>query len=516
MKNRKLSVWILLVILLVGGAGRARAEKPGEGETHKEPGRNTTSTDLPTDDKAAPISTEAQLLLLQQQMEKMESMFEEKIRRLERMIEAQQQELTVLRGGVAPALTPKLENGAGGATDIEVAAAMPAVNPAVVSAQQPKVDEMARKVEKLWRGFGPFSLSGDLRFRVQTINNLGFDGPFRLPDRTLVRGRLRLQLTGQFHKNFEVGVRLSSGNSVNPLSVQNTFTDFFNRKPVNLDRYYVRYDSGSEPVGVILQGGRFDYPWKRTELTFDNDLQPEGAAETIYYKGKGKLKDIRLIAFQLPFNEVPGGKDSVLYGGQVQSTITVKNWNFINSATFLNFNQTDAVAAALGVPPTQIGGGLDTQNPTNRVRRNAQGKIIGFVSNFNILDLISEVNYTGFGRWPVTLILNYARNMSGRLDKFGERDAFWSEFRIGRIKEQGDIELSYTFIRVEQDAVLGVFNFSNMLATNSRSSRITAAYTINSNVFFRFITILSQRFNAIPGRENRTMRSLFFDATYRF
>src|SRR5262249_29427007 len=292
-------------------------------------------------------------------------------------------------------------------------------------------------------------------------------------------------------------------------------TDFFNRKPVGFDRYFIRYNSKTKPYGVILQAGKFDYPWKRTELTFDNDIQPEGAAETLYYKGKKFLKEAKVVAFQLPFNEVSAGRDSVLYGGQGLVTVGSANWTLTGAETYLNFNQVDAVARALSVPTTQVGGGLEF-GTTNRVLVDSTGKIIGFAAKYNVLDSIGEIRYSGYSKFPISLTLDYARNMTARLDKLKERNAYWLEFRVGQLKEKGDMEFSYTFDRVEQDAVLSVYSFDEFLATNSRNSRVTFGYTFNNNFFVQVMGEFSRRFNAIPGRDNRLSKRILIDVNYRF
>jgi len=106
--------------------------------------------------------------------------------------------------------------------------------------------------------------------------------------------------------------------------------------------------------------------------------------------------------------------------------------------------------------------------------------------------------------------------MSEKLDKLKERNAYWLEFRVGQLKEKGDMEFSYTFDRVEQDAVLSVYSFDEFLATNSRNSRVTFGYTFNNNFFVQVMGEFSRRFNAIPGRDNRLSKRILIDVNYRF
>src|SRR5207253_10889641 len=109
-------------------------------------------------------------------------------------------------------------------------------------------------------------------------------------------------------------------------------------------------------------------------------------------------------------------------------------------------------------------------------------------------------------------------NVAGRLDRLGERNAYWAEFHVGRLKEKGDIELSYTFARSEHDAFISVYSFFDFLGsqTNGRNNRVTFGYTVNNNVFLQFIGLFTQRFNSLPGSNNRLQRRVQFDVNYRF
>jgi hypothetical protein len=487
MNAGRLPVGVMAVLLLLTFASSATGSINGE-KDESAGEKSATSSAKP--------STEEQLLLLN-----------EKVQKLEEMVERQQR--------IIESLQPKPAGELKSAETGAAAVASPAAANVAAPTDPSLADDQIKKLDTLYKSFGQLKISGDLRFRNESFINQGFDSPLSAPDRNRMRIRARLQIAGQLHKNFDWGIRLSTGNLTEPTSTNQTLTDFFNRKPVGFDRYFIRYDSKTDPAGIILQAGKFDYPWRRTELTFDNDLQPEGAAETVYFKGKGVLKDVRLIAFQLQFNEVSAGKDAYLLGGQLQSTVTSGHWSFTGSATLLNFNRADAIARALGRPSTQVGGGLDLSS-TNRLRRDAAGNVTGFVANFNILDLIGNVTYNGFKKYPVNFLYNYARNMSDRLENLGERDAYWAEIQVGRLKEKGDIRFGYTFIRIEQDAVISPLNYSDILNTNSRNSRINFGYAINSNVFLEFTGFFTQRFNTLPDRENRLLKRFQFDANYQF
>jgi hypothetical protein len=469
----------------------------------------TASKEDKKDEKAtSKPSVDEQIYLLNDKVHKLEELVEKQQKMIEMLTKASESNV--------PAVATTTANLPNNASTSVVATSTNNVPSSTTSQPQALAEEQQKKLDALTKAFGSLTFSGDIRFRYDGQFDQGFDAKVGSPDRNRIRARGRFQLLGQINKNIDWGVRLATGSFTNPSSTNQTATDFFNRKPVGFDRYFIRYDSKPEKgLGVSLTAGKFDYTFKRTELTFDNDIQPEGASETVYYKGDGLLKDARLIAFQLPFNEVSGGKDSALFGGQAQATVGKGKLAFTGALTYLNFNQVDAIAKATGKPNTQVGGGLELST-TNRVRRDAMGNIIGFVTNYNILDVIGEVRYTKFEHFPITLTLDYARNMSDKLDLLRERNAYWVEFKVGQTKEKGDVEFTYTFDRVQQDAVLSVFSFDDFLATNSRNNRVTGAYTLNKNVYFQFIGLFSQRFNVAKGVDNRTAKRFQLDINYRF
>ena len=353
--------------------------------------KNSTTAKDDKDEKAPKpgLSVEEQMFLLN-----------EKVRRLEELVEKQQHVIEILQTNASEANAPRVITTFGnnpiGAETKAISIASNGVSTSPTSSTQPEGlnEDQQKKLDALVKAFGALTINGDFRFRYDGQYDQGFDLRGGQPDRNRIRVQVRLGVAGQFNKNLDWAIQVSTGELTDPISNNQTLTDFFNRKAVGFNRYFLRYDSKkTEGVGIILQGGKFDYPWRRTELTFDNDLQPEGATETVYYKSKGIVKDARIIAFQLPFLELTAAKDSTLFGGQVQATLGKGNWSFIPSATFLNFNQTDGIARNLGRPLTQVGGGI-AAGTTNRVRRDAAGNIIGFLANFNILDIIGEVRYT--------------------------------------------------------------------------------------------------------------------------
>ena len=493
---------------------------------------------------------------------------EEKLRRMEELIERQQQDIKELR-----ALIERIA-----AKDANVAPApMFAANTETVAATAEKtlatdgmtpMQKAAPSKEEV-PASDRIKFGGDIRFRMESFTNQGFDSPIEAPSRNRLRIRARLDITGKFNSKFDWGLRLATGSFTDTISTNQTLTDFHERKPFALDRAFVRFrwkacHGASErdtyckdkeeqhprrtTWGLDFIGGKFEPTFRRTQLVFDDDINVEGVSEALYLERTfGKLSGLRLVAVQLPFNEVTAGKDGVLYGGQVQT-----DWKF-NSANradvnvgYFAWNHAEQVLFALGAPATQVNGGINNgaavtggQNgvlgTTNRVVRDASGNPIGFLANFNLLDVLGNYVWQPRTKTRVRVSFDYVHNLSRRIHD--ENNGYsatiglhhtkcdWSKGRwtegsenCDELKYQHDWLIGYAFARIEQDAVLVPFNFSDVLASNSRVQIPTFAYVPTDRVVLQWTGLFSQRANKIfpLSPVNRWLNRMQFDVIYKF
>jgi hypothetical protein len=453
---------------------------------------------------------------------------EDRLKALEQVIERQQREIQVLRELVEKrgAATPS--------TAVSEAAMELYGNPA--SQQTPASgkneaapqDATQKRVDDLYKKFGAIRFSGDIRFRAETFRNQGFDSPAETPSRNRLRVRARLALDGTINKNFDWGFRLATGIFTDPITTNQTLTDFFERKTFGLERAFIRYDSKTDDVGVQLVAGKFEPTFRRTQMVWDDDVNVEGASEALYFKTSSSLKQVKLVAFQLPFDEASGGKDGVLFGGQAQTDWQMSSTLSANiNVAYYDWVRADRVLLALDASSFQVNGGISNgsgvtggQNgalgTTNRIIRNALGSPVGFVANFHLLDILGNVTWQASSRVPVAFVFDYVRNLSSRIDD--EQNGYWAGVQVGQTREQGDWTVGYTFTRIEQDAVLVPFNFSDILASNSRVHLPTFAYQVASGVTLQWTGLFSQRVNKIVPLSpvNRWLNRMQFDVIYKF
>ena len=442
-------------------------------------------------------------------------------RRLERLVAAEQAQTSAPQVTVQPAVATLSDNGS---------AAPP---------PSPQADALADRVSKLessvaaaqkgseskWKNLGNFAFSGDLRLRYEPFFGGGVTTSPAPDSRHRPRFRARFNVNAKFNDEWSGGITLASGDQFDPISTNQTETNFFQRKVLNIDRAFVEY----KPIWaktllrrtgeLTLTGGKFGYTWYRTEMTLDNDLNPEGISEVLDFKVKTSLlKRLVFVGFQLPFNEVASGADSFMHGGQLQS-----HWQwgprvkFAGYIGFYDWNRTDPIrpaqTARLLVGSTNNNAATATQ----------------FASKFGILDTIARWDVTTWStHWPLMLQFNFASNTRAcsNLVNFAppqpvcnprDREAYWAEFQLGQTREPRDIRFGYTFARIEREAVLGAFNFSDLRSpSNVASHRLNFDYQAYRNVTLSFTGLFGRQLTTATSAEERYLKRLQMDVSYKF
>jgi hypothetical protein len=108
------------------------------------------------------------------------------------------------------------------------------------------------------------------------------------------------------------------------------------------------------------------------------------------------------------------------------------------------------------------------------------------------------------------------RNLSNRIDD--EKNGYLGTVQVGQTRERGDWLFGYGFTRIQQDAVLVPFNFSDILASNSRAHLPTVAYQPANGVVLQWTGLFSQRANKVfvTSPFNRWQNRMQFDVIYKF
>jgi len=171
------------------------------------------------------------------------------------------------------------------------------------------------------------------------------------------------------------------------------------------------------------------------------------------------------------------------------------------------------------------------------VTNNANGLITGYKYNFNILNATSELNFAnpfGIGV-PAGVFGDLAYNTQAAKRNLG----FYVGAGIGKagkgwysnsMKNHGDWGASYTFARVEKDAVVSIFTYSDMQYGQAKVTQSGSTNVIANIVRFDYmlfpnfqLTAKAHAINALDTSEsnaalsgNPTLLRTQFDATLRF
>ena len=418
-----------------------------------------------------------------------------------------------------------------------------------------------RKVSALQDLVGRFRFSGDIRLRGEDI----FQDCPACVTRNRARLRVRFGVDGRLNENFMGGFALATGSLGDPTSANESFTNFFNRKTIGIDRGYVTFN----PVAarwLSLTGGKFAYTWARTSLTLDPDINPEGFNQKFSWDLKTPfLKNFTVQGMQLLYNEVAKGDDSFALGGNVSASFQLGPLTTTPSFTLIDWGFPDAIlnasafatqATTGGTPPIQVpgegpgcatGSGLPSVPPcaiasngmTNATFVDAKGQR-HFLSGFEYADFILNSQLkTGLSRFPLNLILEYENNLkavSHPLDSKGnviasigsQNQAYLGEISIGQIKNRNDLQFGYGFWRSGQDSILATFSESEQrAATNIIEHHIFASWRLRSNVVAAYNAWIGRTLNSnlqhavlapgvTPGETEPFLMRHQFDLIYSF
>jgi len=413
-----------------------------------------------------------------------------------------------------------------------------------------------------------FRFNGDVRLRGENFNQQ------TTQDRNRARLRVRFGFDGKLNEDFQSGIYLATGSLGDPTTTNETLTGVFDRKTIGLDRAWITYN----PVAhrwLSLTGGKFSYLWQRTSVTGDPDLNPEGFNEKFSFDfQKPFVKNFTVQLIQLLYNEVSAGQDSYALGSQVSTRLKLGRLSSTPSLLVLKWNRPDAILqqsafnvgattaglAASGTTPAQGPFNVPGEGPscgkalsapafapcvfapngmTNATFVDSKGNL-HFYSGYNYADVILNNQFdTGLRRLPINLLLELEDNLDAEthpLDSKGkvlkelgsQNKEYGVDFSLGQVKNKGDVQIGYAWLRQEQDSVIASFAESDQRApTNILQNRFYALWRVRANTVGSFTwwhgrTLNTALENATKptttaaGQQEPYLNRLQFDLIYTF
>jgi len=359
-----------------------------------------------TDALSAEVEQLRQMMMQQsQQMEAQQKMMREQQEKLNTLTEELRSAQTAASSAAAAAQEAKAEQGNAKVTEGQLEAVADATNDLTKKVAALDKDYQGEKKsfgEKI-KAIGPFSFSGDMRVRDEPF----IGGPTNQSQvRNRERFRLRFNVNAKFNDDISGGFSLASGDLNDPISTNQTDIQFYARKPIAIDRAFITY-TPHQFKPLVFTGGKIAYPFYRTELTWDNDLNPEGVAQTLQWNFHDSTPVIRrfaVVGFALPFTEVQhttgvnrSRVESEVYGGQVQAVWQLGSWIKLSTyGAFYDYHNPDPIAFA-----TAVAGG-NPQTPLNGLLPLAGASVQNSIRTTTVTNIVTDVDIDPVTGLPVT------------------------------------------------------------------------------------------------------------------
>jgi len=361
---------------------------------------------------------------------------------------------------------------------------------------------------------------GDFRPRYEGQSS---DNPAAV-QRDRFRLRLRLGATATLRDNFEIGMRLMTGdspsgfNTGNPLSGSTTFQDNGSRKGIFLDLAYAKWYALKGPDwSANLTVGKMENPFAFTYVVFDPDYNPEGLSGQLAYR-LNEHHSLKFIAGGFALDQLDAStRDPYLAAGQL---LWDANWTErlqtslgVGGLTITSQEQlTSAAVPDINRGNTRIGG---TGGPA--------GKFTPVVADASLTYNLES--FPGYhGHFPVRLGGEYLYNP--RVEE--KNTAFLAGLTLGRAGKKGLWELSYQFRYIGAESwfeELPDDDFNAFYAaddvyrggTNLRGHVIKASYSPFDSLTFNALYYLGELIsNPNPGGSSSEASHVLVDFVWKF
>lgn len=391
-------------------------------------------------------------------------------------------------------------------------------------------------------------IGGDFRTRYEDFTS---DDP-RWSDRHRFRYRIRPSIVATIKDNFEVGLRLTSGEASgsfggDPISGNTTFQDNASKKFVYIDLAYAKWTAvNNATFSTVLTAGKMENPFVFSDMVFDGDYTPEGFAQQFGFNinSEHSLK-LNLGEFVLDEISQSGGglrasRDPYMLGAQLRlESIWNKHITTSLGIGILNITANEAlsetpagapirVVDANGVTQTIPGAAASSTVPNVNAgnTRNGAGLL---VNDYNPYIADAALTYTldkfpmYNAAFPIRLAAEYMNNPAA--DE--QNEAYAIGITFGKSGKKGLWEVSYRWKHLEADSwfeevvdsdfgTVSPGNGRYFAGTNVEGHIFKASYSPFDSLTFGVTYFLAEQISGVPRTYDENMGRLQVDAVWKF
>lgn len=385
-------------------------------------------------------------------------------------------------------------------------------------------------------------LSGDLRLRQQEVyqsqdnyegyyysvvdtNNAGTTSEsYKLlnvtDDYSLSRLRLRLGLEARLSDSVNVGVRLATGSTSNPVSTNQTLGTGANRYSITLDQAWLGYQPW---YWFEARGGRMPNPWFSTDLVWDEDLAFEGLAASFRPAFSDDTRGFLTLGF------FPLETPDCSLASSLTTCSHKKRIDGVQLGIEHAFTADDRMKLAVAYYDFKnIAGETNSiADPTNKAYTPKWAQkgntyfnlrpdvgtpwVFGLAPDFQELNVTGTLDMGAFDTARVILTGDYVKNIGFDAESIRRRTGSGLEERtkghfvgiqVGQpqIKRPGDWQVSLGHKYLESDAVVDAYTDSDfhMGGTDAKGWIIGGSYGIEANTWLRLRWLTANSIHRAP------------------
>jgi len=351
--------------------------------------------------------------------------------------------------------------------------------------QREALIEKVKSHDKLLETLQRISWFGDMRLRYEVVdrasdNSTANDADGHL-DTDRARIRFRFGARAHVYEDLDFVFRLSTGGDTASTSGNTTMDGTFGNEAISLN---LAYGSWELMNGLIVQGGKVKNPFMKSEVVWDNDVNPEGLSQ-IYQQKLGDTT-LQFVAGQYIVEETDrkndiDSDDVVLLAWQTQLHQKTKVGKFKFAVAWYDYHHL-----------TEQGSAVTQQLGSGDGQRNSQVTVTEVnTTNMQTLDFMADWS-SPIGSKHGNLFYEYAVNTSadapaGNNTIAQDLDTAWQlGFKFGdkKVKKTGQWQIKTLYRVVQQDAVFYALTDSSFHqgGTNAKGIELGAKYSIRKGM----------------------------------
>ncbi len=237
-------------------------------------------------------------------------------------------------------------------------------------------------------------------------------------------GVLQLGVGGEFNYSSDDNTLPPAGQATQAL-----IRDNYDSRQARLDLAFVRFEPRP---GIRLEGGRFFMPVEFTEMIWDRDLRPQGAALTLGKKGAPDATSFALTGLWARGSHVFDDDDTDMYVGSLALELPAGPSSSLQlQGSYVEWRRTDRLEPRL---------------------RRQNNRVAGLIArDFRVVDVTARLRSRG--QMPLQLVADLSWNTAAADQKRG----LWLAAVLGSVKSS-IARLEYVYAKVDRDATLAAYS----------------------------------------------------------